>query len=109
MEMFVARNDYRYEQPVETLLWGLLLVLVLFVSCFFAWKAIEWLRNRREDHAAEEQDLYSTGPREPWHREGSDWSADPTFFEDEEFLLTFGSSEERKAIRKRRRSRKRNE
>ena len=108
MEMYVARNHYMYDQPIGTLLAGLLAFLVLFVCCFFAWKAIEWMRNRGEDHAAEDQDLYSTGPQDPWHRERSNWSADPDR-EDEEFLLTFGSPEEREAIKKRRRSRNQNE
>jgi hypothetical protein len=33
---------------VSTLFWGALIFLAVFVSCFFAWKAIEWLRNRRK-------------------------------------------------------------
>lgn len=33
---------------VSPLLWGALIFLALFVSCFLAWKAIEWLRYRKK-------------------------------------------------------------
>jgi hypothetical protein len=30
---------------IDTLFWGALIVLALFLSCFLAWRAIKWLRN----------------------------------------------------------------
>jgi hypothetical protein len=33
---------------ISPLFWGALIFLALFVSCLLAWKAIEWLPNRRK-------------------------------------------------------------
>jgi hypothetical protein len=36
---------------ISTLFWGALIFLAVFVSCFLAWKAIEWLHDRRKPKA----------------------------------------------------------
>jgi hypothetical protein len=48
MGTFRVRRPYnrRYgDFDIDTLFWGALIFLALFVSCFLVWKAIEWLRN----------------------------------------------------------------
>jgi hypothetical protein len=60
-------------------LWGALIFLALFVSCLLAWKAIEWLRNRRkfDGVAMEEGQTKDPGePLEPWDQAISRPSAD---------------------------------
>jgi hypothetical protein len=42
----------RHGYDIDTLFWGALIFLALFVSCFLAWKAIERLRNRRKFEGA---------------------------------------------------------
>jgi len=46
MEMYAAHDPAGYDFPISTLFWGALVFVALFVCCFFAWKAIEWLRTR---------------------------------------------------------------
>ena len=49
MEMYAAKHyPPGYEFEISTLFWGALIFLALFVSSFVAWKAIEWLRNRKK-------------------------------------------------------------
>ena len=47
-------NDEYYDYfSIDTLFWGALIFLALFLSRFLAWKGIEWLRKRRKvDDAA---------------------------------------------------------
>ena len=33
---------------ISPLFWGALIVLAIFISCFLAWKLIDWLRNGRK-------------------------------------------------------------
>jgi hypothetical protein len=42
-------DRYHWALPdTSTMFWGAVIFLAVFVSCFFAWKAIERLRNRRK-------------------------------------------------------------
>jgi hypothetical protein len=44
----MENDEYYHSFDTDTLFWGALIFLALFPSFFFAWKAIEWLRNRRK-------------------------------------------------------------
>jgi len=95
-----------------------LIVIALFVSCVLAWKAIEWLRNRRKaDGVAAEEEQKPFAP-EGFGRalppaapgDGSRLShlTDMGSFsarEEEEFLLFHGPKQVRKAIKERRKAR----
>jgi hypothetical protein len=71
--------------------------LAVFVCCFFVWKAIEWLRNRRSDGRAVEEG-HRDDPRfvhtlaDIWHQT-------------DEFPLTGQNRKQRKAIKERRNAR----
>src|SRR6478752_2972785 len=69
-----------YDFPISTLFWGAVIVIALFVSCLLAWKAIEWVRNRKSDCVVVE--VHLKDPEEPW---------DPgrTRFQDRRRLLRF--------------------
>jgi hypothetical protein len=45
------RYPYRHGFDIDTLFWGAVIFLALFVSCLLAWKAIERLRNRKKPSA----------------------------------------------------------
>jgi hypothetical protein len=69
METYAAKFHPGYEFEISTLFWGALIFLALFVSCLLAWKAIEWLRNRRkfDGVAMEKGQTKDPGePLEPW-------------------------------------------
>jgi hypothetical protein len=74
-----------------------LIFLAVFVCCFFVWKAIEWLRNRRSDGRAVEEG-HRDDPRfvhtlaDIWHQT-------------DEFPLTGQNRKQRKAIKERRKAR----
>jgi hypothetical protein len=103
---------------ISTLLSGALTVLAFLMSCFLAWRAILWLRDRRnfDDGAVEDiEDL-----KDPWDQAISrpladhHWSTLPCGElgglgsmnprEQEELLLFAGTRKQQKAIRKRRRA-----
>jgi hypothetical protein len=94
-----------------------LIVIALFVFCVLAWKAIEWLRNRRKSDG-----VAAEGEQKPCVPEGFGRALPPTFsvygeslshltdmagFSDreEEFLLLHGPKQVRKAIKERRKAR----
>jgi hypothetical protein len=85
--------DAIYE--ISTLFWGALIFLALFVSCFLAWKAIEWLRYRRKfDGGAVEAVRMKQREQEEL------WAVDPILF-----TLSYVPGLERKATKERRRAR----
>jgi hypothetical protein len=114
---------------ISTLFWGALIFLALFVSCFLAWKAIEWLRNPTktvvrlrpqptlltadEEHITESY-VPATKPFVPqgFGRALGDGSSlshmtDMAGFserEEEEFLLIYGPRKVRKAVEGRRKA-----
>ena len=67
MGTYVAATYPRgYDFPISTLFWGAVIVIALFVSCLLAWKAIEWVRNRRKsDGVVVEVHLKDRGPWDP--------------------------------------------
>ena len=79
---------------ISTLLWGALIFLALFVSCFLTWKAIEWLRYRKFDGGAAEA-------RRMKERELNELRAvDPITY-----TLNYVPGQERNAMKKRRTAR----
>jgi hypothetical protein len=112
-------NDiYDALNVISTLLWGALIVVAFLMACFLAWRAILWLRDRRnfDDGAvADIEDL-----KDPLDQEISRPLADHHWStlscgelgglegmnrrEQEELLLFCGTRKQPKAIRKRRRA-----
>ena len=100
---------------ISTLLSGALIVLGLLMSCFLAWKATAWLRNRRkfDGVAAEGKHLKKPHVPEGFGRALGDGSSlshltDMGGFsekEEEEFLFHHGPKKVRKAIQERRKAR----
>ncbi len=114
MEMHAANYPRGSDDVVAALLLVTLIVLALFVLCFLAFKAIEWLRNRRKcDGVAAEGEQKPYAP-EGFGREGfgaavrGSHLTDMAGFserEEEEFLLLHGPKQVRKAIKERRKAR----
>jgi hypothetical protein len=114
MKTYVAATYPRgYEYPISTLFWGALIVLAVFVSCFLAWKAIEWVRNRRQFDA---EAVDGVNPEDPWDkaisRPTADYFADEwgglgsmNQREQEELFSTYAPRNVRKAMRARRKAR----
>ena len=114
MEMHAANDPPGSDYAIEALFLVTLIVLAVFVSCVLAWKAIEWLRNRRKcDGVAAEGEPKPYAP-EGFGREGfgaavtGSHRTDMAGFserEEEEFLLHHGPKQIRKAIKERRKAR----
>jgi hypothetical protein len=67
METYAATSyPPGYDFPISTLFWGALIFVTLFVSCLLAWKAIEWLRNRRKFDDVVAERGHPKDPVEPW-------------------------------------------
>jgi hypothetical protein len=124
-----TRYDYRHAFDIDTLFWGALIFLALFLSCFLAWKAIEWLRNptktvvrpRPQPTVLTADGEHKTEPYVPETKpsvpqgfgralgDGSSLShmtymAGFSEREEEEFLLMHGPKKVRKAIEERRKA-----
>jgi hypothetical protein len=118
-----TRYDYRHAFDIGTLFWGALIFLALFVSCFLAWKAIEWLRNRRKFDGAAVEGGHPEDPTEAWdhaisrpladHHYGDGWGGFGGFGglgsmnqrEQEELFSTYAPRKVRKAMKERRKAR----
>ena len=110
--MHAANDAPGSDYAIEALFLVTLIVLALFVSCFLAWKAIAWLRNRRkfDGVAAEGKQPYVPEGFERALGVGTSLShlTDMGGFsekEEEEFLLHHGPKKVRKAIKERRKAR----
>jgi hypothetical protein len=112
----MENDEYYHYFDIDTLFWGALIFLALFLSFFFAWKAIEWLRNRRKfDGTAVEES------KDPWDhaisRPAADYYWDVGSFggegglgsmnqrEQEELFSTYAPRKVRKAMKQRRTAR----
>jgi hypothetical protein len=114
MEMHAANDAPGSDYAIGALFLVTLIFLALFVSCFLAWKAIAWLRNRSKcDGAAAKEEQKPFAP-EGFGREGfgaavtGSHLTDMAGFserEEEEFLLHHGPKQVRKAIKERRKAR----
>jgi hypothetical protein len=123
MEPYAA-SGYPPGYDFATFFRGASLFLGLFVLCFFAWKAIEWARNRRnvDGKAAEEGRLsLPEDPSETWviqaisrpsadHCSGQEWGSlgglgGMNQREQEELFSTYGPRKVRKVMRARRKAR----
>jgi hypothetical protein len=118
MEMY---DPAGYNFPISTLFWGALVFVALFVCCLLAWKAIQWLRNRRTFDDAATGPGDKKDPKDPWDnaisRPSADYfSSDPlssswggfagmTEREQEELFSTHAPRKVRKAMRASRKSR----
>ena len=58
--------DYGHAFDIDTLFCGALIFLALFLSCFLAWKEIEWLRKRRKVDDAAAKGGHHKDPEDPW-------------------------------------------
>ena len=115
MEMHAANDPPGSDYAIEALFLVTLIFLALFVSCFLAWKATAWLRNRRkfDGVAAEGKHLKKPHVPEGFGRALGDGSSlshltDMGGFsekEEEEFLFHHGPKKVRKAIKERRKAR----
>jgi hypothetical protein len=107
-----------YDYPISTLLWGAVIVVALFVACLVAFKAIEWVRDRRDSGDVTDE------PRDPWEkvisRPSSDFSGFSSYYgdelgglagmnqrEQEELFSIYAPREIRKVMRARKKARKR--
>jgi hypothetical protein len=101
------------------------IVVAIFVACFLAWKAIEWLRNRRESGDLVVDGVHAKDPEAPqdsWENAISRPTADFSGFsgyygdelgglgsmtqrEQEELFSTYAPRKVRKAMRERRKAR----
>jgi hypothetical protein len=118
METYVAAQyPPGYEYEISTLVSGALIFLAVFVSCFLAWKAIEWVRNRRPfDPEAVEAGL-PTDLEDPWEKAisrpstdryyGDEWGGLGSMNqrEQEELFSIYAPRNVRKAMRRRRKAR----
>ena len=69
METYTAATDRSLDPQIydiDVLFWGAVIVLAVFVSCFFAWKAIESLRKRRKVDDAAAKGGHHKDPEDPW-------------------------------------------
>jgi len=67
MGTYVAARYYPgYEFEISTLFWGALILVALVVACLFAWKAIQWLLNRRKFDGAADEGEHPEDPKDPW-------------------------------------------
>jgi hypothetical protein len=105
---------------IDTLFWGALIFLALFLSCFLAWRAIKWLRNptklvvrpRPQPTVLTAEGEHMTEPFVPQGfgralGDGSSLShmtgmAGFSEREEEDFVLIYGPRKVRKAIKERR-------
>jgi hypothetical protein len=118
MQTYVAaRYPPGYEYEISALFSGALIFLAVFVSFFLAWKAIEWIRNRRRL----DPDAVEAGPptevADPWEKAISRPSTDHYYGEElgglgsmnareqEELFSTYAPRNVRKAMRQRRKAR----
>ena len=111
MELHAANDLPGSDYAIEALFLATLIATALFVSCFLAWKAIEWLRNRRKGDG-----VAADGEQKPYAPQGfgralglaGSHLTDMAGFsekEEEEFLLHHGPKEVRKSIKERRQAR----
>jgi hypothetical protein len=113
MEIYSVRRCHGRHCDVEisTLFWGALIFLALFVSCLLAWKAIEWLRNRREFDGGAVEGGHTKDPRvaqtlaDVWHWDHRSGMVSMTPRETDEFPLIDRTRKQRKAIKERQRAR----
>ncbi|MDT5362215.1 MAG: hypothetical protein QOC69_3977 [Mycobacterium sp.] len=107
---------HEHEFEISTLFWGALIFLALFVSCFLAWKAIEWLRNRRKFDGVVAEGGHTMDPEDLWDQAISRPLADHygselgglggmTQREQEELFSTYAPRNVRKAMKARRKAR----
>jgi hypothetical protein len=97
-------QDYEAVSDFSNLFWGVVIVLAVFVSCFFAWKAIERVRTwRRLDGVAVEAE-HIKDPRfagslaDIWHHDRrTGMSREVT----DESLLMYGTRKQRKGAKER--------
>jgi hypothetical protein len=115
MEKFAVRpyNGAYSEFEISALFWGALIAIALVAVFLVAWKAIGWLRDRKEFHGVTTPD-----PEGPWGRAISRPSDDYFYGglevgglagmnkrEQEEIFSTYAPREVRKAMRERKRAR----
>jgi len=62
----MKNGEYYKYFSIDTLFWGALIFLALFLSCFLAWKGIEWLRKRRKVDDAAAKGGHHKDPEDPW-------------------------------------------
>jgi hypothetical protein len=71
VETYAVRRPYRGrgrygDFDIDMLFRGALIFLALFLSCFLAWKGIEWLRKRRRVDDAAAKGGHHKDPEDPW-------------------------------------------
>jgi hypothetical protein len=111
MELYAALYPDGYEFPIQ----GALVFLALFMACFLAWKAVEWLRKRGKSDAVANEGGDPETPQMPWRQADyrsslffrGEWSefGGMNEREQEEFFSAHGPREVRKAMKKRRKAR----
>ena len=78
VETYAVRRPYRGrgrygDFDIDMLFRGALIFLALFLSCFLAWKGIEWLRKRRKVDDAAAKGGHHKDPEDPWvHKDPED-------------------------------------
>jgi hypothetical protein len=68
MRSYVAATYPQGYELISTLFWGVSIFVVLFVVCVLAWKAIEWVRDRRDFDAVAVEDGLPKDLEDPWER-----------------------------------------
>jgi hypothetical protein len=119
METYAVRpyNGRYGDFDISTLFWGALVFLALFVFCLFAWRAIDWLRNRRKSDgvtvdAGEPGDRWdqaiSRPPGDQYYGDeygGMGGLGGMNQREQEELFSTYAPRKVRKAMKQRRKAR----
>jgi hypothetical protein len=96
---------YKAQSDTSTLFWGAVIFLAVVVSCFFAWKAIDRLRNWSRFNGLEIEANDIKDPRFAGSMADIlQWDARTgmTQHASDESLLIYGTRKQRKAIKERR-------
>jgi hypothetical protein len=125
MGTYVAATYPQGYELFSTLFWGVSIFVVLVVLCVFAWKAIEWIRDRRDVDVVALEHGQSKDPEAPWEeraisRPSADFSGFSGYYgdemgglggmnqrEQEDLFSIYAPRKVRKAMKARRRARKR--
>ena len=96
---------YEAQSDTSTLFWEAVVFLAVVVSCFFAWKAIDWLRNRRKFNGLAVKANDIKDPRFAGSMADIlQWDVRTGMTQNvsDESLLIYGTRKQRKAIKERR-------
>jgi hypothetical protein len=125
MGSYIAATNPQGYELISAIFFGVSIFVVLVVLCAVAWKAIEWIRDRRHLDDVVVDDGLSKDPEDVWaeravSRPGADFSGFSGYYgdemgglggmnqrEQEDLFSVYGPRKVRKAMKARRRARER--